>query len=776
MGLAGCERERTDPYLAELRRRSRKIQRHIERETGKKLGEVEILVRSREELAEIVVSLMRESFARIENGPRGTELEAEARSSAEGAVEWASAQIDRKGRILFPDPGEERKGLFWFLAEFLPKSESARDPRILDLILLHELIHVHQHRFLESAAFHESARSRADILARRAVMEGHAELLARKIAPSLGLAELYETSYRDRFEPSPRITHEFIRADHRIAAADQGYAYIQGRKFIAAIVERLGYEPAMEQVFKDPPSLAEVSRPEEYPRPRKRSTWGPISEDLRRWLARERGEAELEVIALPMVREIAGDAAGEFREGYRLRVDLLDVVIDLLIAESEAGARALHLGWTRGIERLNALKVDAKWFGDLRETRSPDEWTAECFLAIGPNFVRRTVVREGRLVLDVQCQPDSALEQGAERLARRALKFLRSPKWRETWLEGKEDLLKSEDAGLRLAAVTRLETFVPDEDWEVRWLGRYYEAKDEEKSEEERIRLLMKAVEDPHPAAVTRGLRAFASLNLWTIPWPVLRKCLSHEEAAVRREAWRLTDNAIGWDLEGETMDAYLAEMVRSLAAAFEDKDAIVRVRAAEQLGGSLQEQPGVLALFRKALSDDHERVREIALVRLTVHGFHIPELAPDLIRLLPDHPANAAEALGNLYEAAEEALPHLREVMKGSDGRLEAAQAIWLISWDSEPLFELVRESTAEGRPEGIAALGEVGAEARPMVPEVEAALAHESRLIRRTAAKALGKIGGKQARNALRQRLKVEKDRKVRKTIREAQKGLKD
>ncbi|MHC4341605.1 MAG: hypothetical protein ACYSX0_15515, partial [Planctomycetota bacterium] len=88
MGLAGCERERTDPYLAELRRRSRKIQRHIERETGKKLGEVEILVRSREELAEIVVSLMRESFARIENGPRGEQLEAEARSSAEGAVEW----------------------------------------------------------------------------------------------------------------------------------------------------------------------------------------------------------------------------------------------------------------------------------------------------------------------------------------------------------------------------------------------------------------------------------------------------------------------------------------------------------------------------------------------------------------------------------------------------------------------------------------------------------------------------------------------------------------
>ena len=767
LSLASCGEDRgapTDPFLADLQRRCERLKPHVERETAGPLGKVEILVLSQEEVGEVVYPWIRARLAQVKNGPEGEALDAEARAAADGAASWHKAIVDQRGRIIFPDPTEEG-GLLALLLQ-IARSEVDEDPRKLDLILLHELIHVHQHRHLESPAFYESIGSRADILARRAVLEGHAEYLTRKIAPKLGLAELYETWFRDRFEPPARIKLGFMRMDCRITAADLGYAYVQGREFVAAMVEKLGEKEAIRRIFKDPPSLAAISRPEEFLRPRERPPWGPIVEDLRRWLVRERGEADLEVIALPMVREIAGDAAREFREGYRLNADSTDVVIQLLIAESEAGAQALHRGWTRGLERLNALKLEAEWFGDLRETRRPDSWTAEAFQPSLERESRRTVVRRGRLVLDVQCKPDSALEQSAERLARRALRFLRSPEWRETWLRGDKDLLKNEDAGLRIAAVSRMGTYVADEDWEVRWLGRFHEARDETKSEEERTAALVGAIEDRHPAVVTRGLRAATTMLLREIGWPLLSKQLGRTEAPVRREAWGLMDMYY---------DVPAADVKKLVAAALDDEDVVVRVRAAECLKG-LSGEPELVAVFRKALSDDHKCVRQSALITLSVYAFDLPELVPDLLRLLGEDPANAAEALGELGQAAEEALPRLHELLDDPDARREAAEAIWQISWDTAPLFDLVRESVAEGSPRGIAALGEVGASGREMVPVVAKVLAHKNRWVRMTAAEALGKIGGKRAREALSKHLEVERDEKVLKSVREALEKLDD
>jgi HEAT repeat protein len=769
LGLAGCERDRGDAYLADLKRRSRKIKRHVERETGRRLGRVEILVRPREKLAEIAVPLMRESLARIENGPRGDELEAEALASAEGAAEWFSAQVDRKGRILFPDPEEKREGLFWLLAEFLPRSEYVDDPRLLDVVLLHELIHVHQHRFLETPAFHESVRSRADILARRAVLEGHAEFLSRKIAPRLGLGEFYEKWSRSRTEPPARIKYAFVRTEHRVSAADLLYAYVQGEKFVAAMVEELGYEEAMRQIFSDPPSLAEVSRPEEYSRRRERSRWGPIAEDLNRWLARERGDSSLEVIALPMVRELAGDAAEAFREGFQLTARSHSVWITVVIADSDSGAGDLHRAWTTALEKISDGKAAAGLFTGVRRVREPDAYLLhDLWPSIGDQ--RRMVVREGPIIIDVLCTGDSKLEQSAERLARRAVRFLTDEPWREKWLEGDPELMKSKDPWLRLAAVSKMQSFLPDDDWEVRWLGRFCEARDETKSEEERRAILWAAIEDYHPAVVARGLRALTDLSLWYIPWPLLRKQLGHKEAIVRREAWAHIDSPSDAE-DGVTP----REALRLVTAALDDSDLIVRARAADCLGW-LAGEPEVAAVYRKLLRDENSWIRSKAAIALSTYGPPLPELIPDLIPLLKDDPANAAEALADLGEAAKEALPHLREVLKGSEGRVEAAEAIWLIEFDPEPLFEVVRESVAEGRPAGIAKLGEMGATARPMVPEVEKALAHESRWVRATAAKALGKIGGKQAKAALHRRLEVEKDEKVIESIRVALGRLKD
>jgi HEAT repeat protein len=114
--------------------------------------------------------------------------------------------------------------------------------------------------------------------------------------------------------------------------------------------------------------------------------------------------------------------------------------------------------------------------------------------------------------------------------------------------------------------------------------------------------------------------------------------------------------------------------------------------------------------------------------------------------------------------------LPRLRELLSLPRTRTAAAEAIWQIAGDPEPLFAVVRETVAAGSPEGIDTLGGVGAAAAPLVGDVAAALDHEFRWTRATAATALGKIGGPEASEALTRRLDVERDPKAVEAIRKA------
>jgi len=754
-----------DPYLADLRQRVRRLKPEVEREVGRRLRDVEVVVLPRQEIVEEATPTVRQALSRIENGPSGEDLESEARAAAEGVADSAIALVDRRARIVFPDPGEAGS-LDRLLRRVLSELEPVPDPRELDLILLHELVHVHQARHLETPAFHASARSRADLLARKAVFEGHAEHVARRIASRIGLADLVAKRSARR-DPQPEAM-EFPEAERRIAVADGSFAYEQGAAFVDAIVERLGYDEAVRRIFRSPPTLAAVSRPEEYFAGNPPSRWGPVAEDARRWLARERGEASLEAIALPMVQETCGAAAPGFREGFALSANA-QVRIIVLVAEDEASARDLHAAWTRGLARLHAGRVASGLFHEIALSKKPDDWVLHYDASEWSH--RQNVLRAGNLVVEVSCHDDSALEQGAERLARRAARFLTEAAWREAWLGGGAALLGSADPGLRLGAISRRGRFAPDEDWEVRWLGRHCEARDGTRSEEERIAALVAAIEDPHPAVVARGLRALVGLGLWRIPWPLLRARLTHEEASVRRAAWHLVGTNIGTD--DPAREAPPAEAFRLVARALDDGDAVVRRRAVDCLT-ELREEPGVAELFRKALRDGHVHVRQRALITLSVHRFRLPDLLPEIAALLSERPDVASEALGYLGAAAESALPRLREILMGEEGRTEAAVAIWRITGDARPFFALVAEAAARGEPRGLDEAAELGAAARPVVPHVAKALDHGNRWVRIAAAEALGKIGGPEAEAAVAARLGVEREPKVLEALREAREAL--
>ena len=108
----------------------------------------------------------------------------------------------------------------------------------------------------------------------------------------------------------------------------------------------------------------------------------------------------------------------------------------------------------RAAERIQTLKAETGFSEEICRRREPDDWMLH-YTWPPEDHTRRTVIREGPLIVDVECRPDSEAEQGAERLARRAMRFLTDRAWRAAWLEGGRELLTSKDAGLRLATVTR---------------------------------------------------------------------------------------------------------------------------------------------------------------------------------------------------------------------------------------------------------------------------------------------------------------------------------
>jgi HEAT repeat protein len=209
------------------------------------------------------------------------------------------------------------------------------------------------------------------------------------------------------------------------------------------------------------------------------------------------------------------------------------------------------------------------------------------------------------------------------------------------------------------------------------------------------------------------------------------------------------------------------------IAKALDDEDSNVRVAAVDCLS-ELKDEPGREPLFRKALTDEHRRVRQGALITLSSYKLAFPGLLPEIVDLIDENPDVAAEALGRLGQGGAAALPWLHKILEGTEGRAEAAEAIWKISGDAAPLFTVVTESVERGEPQGIEELEEMGAAARPAVPDLANALAHDSRWIRIAAAKALGKIGGPEAKAALTARSAVEMEPKVLDAIRKATKEL--
>jgi len=192
---------------------------------------------------------------------------------------------------------------------------------------------------------------------------------------------------------------------------------------------------------------------------------------------------------------------------------------------------------------------------------------------------------------------------------------------------------------------------------------------------------------------------------------------------------------------------------LQKLVQALQDKDALVRLRAARSLGElGAKAEPAIEAL-KKALEDEDEDVRVVAkraIERIQLQGN--PELN-QLIANLKDPDAlirlRAAKALGDLGGAAAPALAALKQAMEDEDEdvRRVAQNAIDKISSSGSPkvrqLIEQLHDKDALVRLGAAKQLGDLGAEARPALDALKTVQQEDAdEVVRMVAKNALAKL----------------------------------
>jgi HEAT repeat protein len=204
---------------------------------------------------------------------------------------------------------------------------------------------------------------------------------------------------------------------------------------------------------------------------------------------------------------------------------------------------------------------------------------------------------------------------------------------------------------------------------------------------------------------------------------------------------------------------------ISSLISDLGDKDAPIRLRAAEALTGR---GSAAVPELRKALKDTNDQVRIAAATALGRIGPEAKASIPSLIEALDDKHryvrAEAAKALSRMGDAADAAVRPLFQVMVDEDigVRHNAAEALARIGPVAFPsLIERLKHEDKQVRMEAAYGLGVTGGDATDDVCLALAdALKDPDRDVRQLAAESLGKIGliAKPAFSALIQTLQDE------------------
>lgn len=756
----------------------------VERALGESVpGPIRVVVASREELVELRERRNRDLLAAVEGAPP---------ESSEGVtgldalgILAGPVELDGDGAILVCREEMEGAPYEGGTGEIFDRIFGVGwgrrvDPGALDRNLVLLMVEAYQDRVLGSRAWLRGARHRGDLLARRAVLEGHAYLVAARVLE--GGAEGATPPAPATSRLSPIVTRIYSEFDAGISVRRAYFPVLEGRVFVQSAMARLGQGEALRRLIAEPPSLHQIERPDSWPGARApdAGTDGALRR-ARPWLAEELQDlpwGALECDPVPTLHFLdllepaspgaVQAAAGALLEVQRIQARGNDVRGHLLAARDESGAEAVRNAWVEAARARDALVPEdpKQRFGRVLESA----WSEGEIDGLPVLFAERrysrflsrlenaAVLRCGRFVLELRLVDDPGGQRALRRIIRGLLACLgegpeegdpraaaREERWRFAIRPASpapevRGLLVDPDPDVRLAAFRNLrrrgelsdgerERGRADPDPLLRLAALTGAAPGEEPPEAD----LLAALEDADPWVAAGGWCAARSPVInGSIPTEAFARALDRPDAEVRRAASRLLDPLVQSVVEPE---AILALVRRALA----DRDAGVRDGGAQALlfmpGGA----PGLGEVFSGMLSGGDEELARAALIQLSIRE-GVPGVAGALVPYLEreEHAGNAIEALGRQGAEALPAVPALRRVEEeaaraGDTGkRLAALVAVARITggrMEALSVLEgILRTGTDQEARHAVTAAGELDVVA-DLVPELAARLPSKDR-----------------------------------------------
>jgi len=738
-----------DPAQRLLRARLAAVLPDVEAELGAKFrGPIEIVASKPDEFSTRLAGNAERLLATIEGGLRGEELRQRCRNDARFPAGHGPGMVDLPAgtiRIcleLIDGSAEIIPGLPLSASRFYPPFMA--DPAFLDLVIIHELVHLHQVRHLRLDDMLGHPRTLTQLRARRAVAEGHAEYVTRRVARRRGIEDLWLRAAEAHTQPPGDVTDPWERRSQRIALLQHYFEYVEGERLVSALVERLGYAEAVRRLFSLPPSdLLSVWRPEVYLAGGRVPAGGDQAvQRVRAVLEREADHASCSPVPWSVIEtffdpEGAGGTEATLatiREAHVVGTEAIWILC-LIATDVEAAAvleRALHDAVAR-THPPTATRVD------------------ESAVAVGTLF-RRDFPSTYRSYLEEQ---DLLLRDG-ERVLRLVLV---NPADRD---EGAVRLAP------RIVAALRGEPPEPPKsgDWDARWAVWRDRAADRSLDKAARGAALAEAMQDRHPAVVASAVAQMARFSLEeSVPWEAYRGALTHASLRVRRAAFEVFDwMHVGFDA-GFSSDSQVTpdrmphkgppgEVLQLLAAALDAECAFIRGRAAARLHSFSPRYEGAQPVYERAVRHPDADVREEALRALDQSGAGLPSATAELVAMARDASFGARvcaiRALARVGEASPELLALMRDLLRDAAARvrMQAAGALWVLADDPNPALAEFGSATAPDEYSGdieqaVRVLAQLGPLAAPALSRATELLDSRSDSVRLAAVDALRAIG---------------------------------
>ncbi|MCB9892515.1 MAG: hypothetical protein H6833_12760 [Planctomycetes bacterium] len=252
--------ELTDEFLVE---QATRILPEIRKEFGEGTLKTPVTARigTQREVREALISENRELLGRVFGEEGG---EDQVRSFARSMARALFAKYAFATReILFLPNNLQR------IAELLEAPE-VNGPDCVFAILVHEMVHAADHdTWLDPDVLFATFSTQEQVTAYNAVLEGHAQHIARRICARLGKTEAFESFTRligtlpppeDEDDPAAELMM-------RVSVAAMASAYYDGERFMATL-EKEGGKKAVERAFRHPPQdVMEIFEPQWFLKP-----------------------------------------------------------------------------------------------------------------------------------------------------------------------------------------------------------------------------------------------------------------------------------------------------------------------------------------------------------------------------------------------------------------------------------------------------------------------------------------------------------------------------